>query len=180
MPDLPAPEKSNRPGRKSKSNKEIEERIEVVANMLALDVRKSSIKKFCLEKFGVGYRSAEVYISRARELLVKWSKQSSEEHYIEALAWWRGVIQNQSTDWPAKMRARENLDRLFGIKPPEEHVLRGDPNSPIGVHVTIETILAARRRIADWRKERFGELGHDGNGAGNGETGAAGPQASPG
>ena len=166
--EKPVPE---RRGPKS-TRKEVDERTEIIANMLALDVPTGRIKKFAKDKWGVRYRQTARYMARARDILVKWSQLTPEEHFIQAASFWRGVIQNPSTDIKDKMQARENLDRLFGIKPPEVHVLAGDPNAPIVV--TVESILAARKRVSEWRQDRFGEIAHDGNGAGNGETGAAG------
>jgi hypothetical protein len=106
---------AGRPGRKTHSSKEFQQRIELVAIQLSKRLPKHTVKQNIKEHFGVSARMAEEYISRARELLVDWSGKSLTEHFNEAAAFWLGVIQDPTKDFAYKMRAEENLERLYGL-----------------------------------------------------------------
>jgi hypothetical protein len=111
-------------GRKTKSNKELDERYEFTATLLGLGLTKGVVKKRLIEAYRISPRQVENYITRARTLLVEWSGQSKEEHYVEALGFYRSVIQGAG-GIKDKLQARERLDTLLDLEPPKKHQVSG-------------------------------------------------------
>jgi hypothetical protein len=100
------------------------ERTEYVAGLLARGLPKGQVKRAIYAAFGCGARQAETLISRAREALVGWSGQPKSELWVEAVAFYRSVIQAPGVELRIKLLARERLDRMFGLEPPHVRVVR--------------------------------------------------------
>lgn len=152
-------------GRKTKSNAELEQRIEFTALLLGKALPKSVVKKQLILRYKVSARQCETYISRARALLVAWSGRSRDEHRVDSAAFWLSVIQDLSSSEQARLRARENLDKLYGLYAPVETVVKGDKDNPLRVVNVQEVIEAAQRQAADYRRARMG-AGSQANGDG--------------
>jgi hypothetical protein len=108
------------PVRQTKSAKDLEARVEFTATLLGLGLSKSAIKKRLIEAYQCSARTCETYLSRAKDLLVQWSGQAKQEHFVEAVAFYRSVIQAQGSV-KDKLCARERLDALYGLEPPKEN-----------------------------------------------------------
>lgn len=121
-PDVP---RDSKPGRKTPSNKKREEFIEFTALLVGKDLPKSQIKRHIKEKFQkdlgktVSARTCEDYIARAKELLVEWSERPVKDHFVEAVAFYKSVIQEPGSSRDQKMRARERIDNLYGLEAPK-------------------------------------------------------------
>jgi hypothetical protein len=120
--DVPQAGKANskkhapgRPGRKTRNNDEIQRRVELAAILLGQRMLKHAVIAILKERFGISARTCETLLARARELLVARSGKSHEEHFNEAAAYWLSILQDPRYDIYVKMRAEENLERLYGL-----------------------------------------------------------------
>lgn len=95
-------------------DEELEERIEITASLLGAGLLKSAVKAKMVEMWGCSTRTCETYISRARVLLMHLTQRPKEEHFTEAASFYTSVIQSEA-DLPAKLKARERLDSLYGL-----------------------------------------------------------------
>jgi hypothetical protein len=135
----------------------MEERIEMTAHLLAQAMLKGQIKRLLKAKWGCSARTCEVYLSRARKLLVEKSGRTRGEHFIEAAAFYRSVIQSPNASLRDKLQARERLDVLYGLEAPRDvrftgvvgGVIRHDVKHSLDLSrltdeqlATLETLLA--------------------------------------
>lgn len=95
--------------------RDIEDRIEAVAELIAKRARMSDIKAFCRENFGLGYRQAAEYVSRAREKLRSDAEKPREDLLAEATAFLEGAIRDPAAGHRAKIAAQRELLLLHGV-----------------------------------------------------------------
>jgi hypothetical protein len=127
-------------GRSSESDAELEKRIEWTAMVLGSGLPYCEVKRQVMVQFGCVRRTAETYIARARKLLIKWSGQTKEEHFVEGVAFWRTIIQDPRSTLRARMDARRELDALFGLHAPREVAVGGsEERGPIRIEQVIVT-----------------------------------------
>jgi hypothetical protein len=97
---------------------EVHERIRLVADMLVRRIHKHQIKRALEDKYGLGARQAEVYISRAREYLVERTNRPKDEHIAEAFAFYESIIRDPEAVTADRMRAQDALRQLLGLDAP--------------------------------------------------------------
>jgi hypothetical protein len=119
-------------GRRSGSTtQEIEQRIELTANLLGRGLPKGVVKRQLKEKFGLSFRQAERYITRARQELVKRTGRPKEEHFVDSSAFWTSVIESPTSSLRDKMHARSQLDYLYALARPKTVEVSGKDHRPI-------------------------------------------------
>lgn len=111
---------------------EMVERIEFTIAMLDRDLPKHVIKKELKKKYGIAHTTCERYLRRAREMQVKWSGRSKQDHFTDSACFWRSYLQAPNSDSGTKMFARQQLDRLYGLHRHSEEGA-GEETKPIGV-----------------------------------------------
>ena len=67
------------------------------------------------KKFAVDRRTAKALVRAGRRLLLEWSNQPPEEHYVESVAFYRSVIQS-NCGMKDKVAARQLLDERQGVE----------------------------------------------------------------
>jgi hypothetical protein len=97
---------------------ELDKRVMLAVKLLAKGTIKSDIKKAMQDKFNVGPRAVEDYLSRARAVLREDAAGEIEDHRAEAAAWYRSVLLNDSVNMQAKIKARRGMDDLLGLVGP--------------------------------------------------------------
>lgn len=107
------------PGNKP-TQKDYLTRIRLVADMLARGYRKADIKTICRKKFGVGYRTVENYIRRAKGFLLKELSTTREDQKARALDLYRGVLRDSSGNITVRERllAQQRIDKILGLEEP--------------------------------------------------------------
>lgn len=123
--------------RKTASAEDLGERIEYVASLLGGGLLKSEVKDAIRQRYGddLSARTLETYVSRARELVVKWTGQTKDEHVVEAVAFYRSVLASPTAKMREKLIARERLDLLLDLEPSKKFDLRGKDGGPLQARV---------------------------------------------
>lgn len=130
-----------KPVKKHPTDEEIEERIEYTLLLLNRRLLKSEIKKLLKDKYDVVPRTCEVYLSRARERIVKLSGRTKQEHLDSALNWYESVVQGDDAKMADKLAAHDKLDRLLGL---EDHRLATLEAKLVQMGKTLEEIARAK------------------------------------
>jgi ATP/maltotriose-dependent transcriptional regulator MalT len=110
------PEPKHRKGKIPRA--EIRKRIKLASTMLMQGYPNSQIKATFYEQFSVSYRSVERYLSKARAQLRAQSGKPPEDHIAESLAFYTSITRDTQAPYSARLRARENIDRLLGLRKP--------------------------------------------------------------
>lgn len=112
--DQTPPTKGKKPTRE-----ELRERISLCVEMLSVKGwKKWQIKKAFREKYGSSARSVERYLAKARAILRSEYGKEDVDHSSESYAFYRGVIQSQTSTVREKLKAQENIDKLLGLRKP--------------------------------------------------------------
>lgn len=124
--------KGNRPGRKTKSQQEIEDRIRFTSHLVGQRLFKGDIKRVLKQRWGVNPKTAGTYITRAKRLLARQAGQSIEEHRMDSHAFYNSIMNHPSATLRDKMWAQQRIDALFGL---EIHTIRheGNDSKPVVV-----------------------------------------------
>lgn len=104
------------------TDKEAEVRIEYTCQMLAEGRRKSEIKRFFKNNYGIGYRQVERYIRQARDRLIEESGKAKTEHVADAYQFYMGILQSNDASITEKLVARRQADDLLGLQAPKRVV----------------------------------------------------------
>ena len=90
-----------------------------VRDMLAKGMRKGEIKRALAEELGEDHkpcpRSVETLLKRARETMREESGISKEAHTDESVEFYKSVLRDPDAKTGAKLHARQQLDRIYGI-----------------------------------------------------------------
>jgi len=95
---------------------EQDERIRLVADLLALGYFKAQIKQTVISRYGVTARTAERYLSRAREMLREYTEEDIEDHRGKALKVYWGVVRDPAATPMEKVRAQQRIDKILGLE----------------------------------------------------------------
>lgn len=135
-------------GRQTKSDQELEQRVEFTALLLGRDLPKSEIKRVLKSKYSCSAQTCESYISKARALLIEWSGQTKDELFVESVSFWRSIIQGPRSKDGDRMRARERLDALYALEPPRQvHAQLTGPNGgPVEIEQQVYFFLPYNER----------------------------------
>lgn len=105
-----------------------EDRVIQVAKLLVNRVPKHQIKKALRAKYGLGARSTENNIARAREYLIEQSGRSKEEWVAEILGVYEQALADPAGDYNQKFAAADRIRQLLGLDKP----IKIAPTSPEG------------------------------------------------
>lgn len=152
----PTPEgiirKNNRRPFKRSTLNELADKTEQVRKWLILRLSKHEIHRKFERKYKQHWNACDIHIQRARALLVDLHKKPIEMAKDDAVAYYESVIASNKSSEMAKMRAQENLDKIYGAASALK-VNIGDPDgNPIpGVIVapTVTFVLPAKTQIED-------------------------------
>ena len=135
------------------------DRIESVRKLLAIRTDKGEIKRFLKKTYGVGARTAEKYLSRARAKLLDETGIPKQEHKAGAYAFYAGMVSDENQEPSIRLKAQERIDKLFGLEAPsklnvtnQDDEVRGE-NSMIPS--TPELIARMRKRLAEIERGRL-------------------------
>lgn len=141
MAKIPPPR--NRKGKISAA--EMNKRVELAAELLAKGYRKGKIKQVFREQFSVSFRSVERYLARARKRLRQASGMPPEDHISDSLAFYQSITRDANATESAKLRARENIDKLLGLRKP----FKIATTDAAGNDLPEDELAARRERVAN-------------------------------
>ena len=112
----PLPEES-RPVRATAA--ELEARVEYTAMMLIDGRRKSEVKRFFKDNYGLSGRQAERYLRLARDRLVQETEKTRRELIAESFGFYMRVLHNPDASTGEQLSARQKADELMGLQAPK-------------------------------------------------------------
>lgn len=115
------------------TNQEVQDRLQLVYELLAKAHTKGMIKKVMMEKFGLGPRGTEEYISRARGIMIKDAQQDRQILVGESAAFFKDMMRKPNARDADKLRAAEALNQLFGLNAPARQEVSGPNGGPIQI-----------------------------------------------
>ena len=127
----------------------IQARVQWIENLLVTEtLLKSELKKRVRERYGIqNPRTIEEYITRARERLMTRLMRTKDEHRLESLSFYEGMLHSTATTPTEKIRARERIDKLLGLEQPMQ-IQAELSTKPMGVPVD-QLPLAQRKQLLD-------------------------------
>jgi hypothetical protein len=148
---------------------QIEERIQACVKLLSQGKRKEEIKKAVMRQYDVVARTVEVYLSRARVILLKQSQKSATEHRADSYALYLEIASDTKAARRDRIKARERIDKLLGLE--LEHgqaIPRDDDLDRAGSTDRVAALRSAVLRLAAQRGIPGPVGGVSGNGNGKG------------
>lgn len=97
---------------------EYEERVELTYRLLSDGLRKGEIKQALKAQYGVTARTAESYLSRAKDMQLLELREDRESHRSAALAFYKRVLSDPSTRVADRLTAQKRIDHLLGLEVP--------------------------------------------------------------
>lgn len=137
----------------------VQERVEMVADMLAHGANQREIRFFLEKKQNLNWRMVPEYIGRAREWILKEASGITKTQALaEAIQFYQRTIANKKFHIRDKLEARKRLDLIFGLEAPRRLAIR-DEMPPIpadnaarlldsGMLAALETVYGADARKA--------------------------------
>ena len=129
--------------KKKSTDAVVAERIRAVRSLVNQGQTKGAIKVFCCQNFGVHYRTAETYYARAREEMLADAGIDRETLLAESKAFWSEMLVNDDASLADRMRARENLDKLFALSQASMKVVHSGTVEHAASTKTLEAIADA-------------------------------------
>ncbi len=107
------------------------ERVCRVADLLGRGAYKHEIKRWLRDRFGVGPRTAELLISKARDLIIERTGETKEWHRALAFSFYVSVIRDPDAPITLKIKAQCSINRLLGLNAPKGHRHAGAAALPL-------------------------------------------------
>ena len=76
------------------------------------------VKQLLMQRYGIEFRQAGVYIARARKALLEESGKPENEHRTDAYNLYITIIEDKNLPPLTRLRAQELLVKLFGLEGP--------------------------------------------------------------
>lgn len=110
-------------------------RLELVRKLLLARCAKWEIKKVLYAQFGIKARTAERYLSRARDQLLKELDRPKKDHVSDAYEFYVGIIRSKTATAREKILAQDRIDKLLGLEAPtrSKHEHSGPDGGPISI-----------------------------------------------
>lgn len=113
---------------KKATNQEVVDRLEMAGTLLLKGMNKCDIKRALARYYNISTKMAEIYIGRARAVLLKDSGRPENEHRADAYALYKGMVEDQSLKPLTRLRAQELMVKLLGIEGPQRVEFSGQLN----------------------------------------------------
>ena len=127
---------------------QINERIELVENLLGQGVKTGQIKRAIISQYGVAYGQVLIYIARARANIQKRFSQNKEEHRADSFSFYEAIAApNSKASAGARLRARQRIDELLGLDAPRRTEFSGPDGAPIATEDKTPTPRIGKARL---------------------------------
>lgn len=126
-------------------DEEMEERVEFMSKLMALDLRKGHLRREFQKQYGpVSHQTLSRYESRARARNLESLNRPKPEWVSESIEYYREIAQDPATEPRDRIKARERIDKLLGLEAPARTEHSGVDGGPI----QIEQLIAASELTA--------------------------------
>ena len=95
---------------------EMEERIALTADLLALHYHKTQIRATIIARYGISGSTAEKYLARARAKLRALLDGDIEEHRSKSLTVYAKVVRDPQATPREKVLAQQRIDKILGLE----------------------------------------------------------------
>jgi hypothetical protein len=112
------PDKPERVRSRKHTRYEVERIVHFTSALVAGGLRKGDVKDALRAEYGLNYRSAENYLSRARKLLRDRLDIDTEDHRAGALAFYKSVLADPKAHIREKLWAQDSIVRLLALAGP--------------------------------------------------------------
>lgn len=117
------------------SEAEVEERTQLVIQLLAVGMLKSDIKRVLKQKYDCGARAVEDYLSRARLAIRQEHEGDVACDRAESLLYYLTIASNAKLPVRDRIRARARYDDIMGFT-----------GHRVGVHVAVQTNVGVQEK----------------------------------
>jgi len=161
------------------TNRELADRVDFVARLMAKGRTKTEIHRATEERYGVGWRTSDRYMARVRDDWGRHARSDVAAVRAESIQVYEEIMRDPKASAQARIKARERIDLLFGADAPKRFEHSGPDGLPIPVAEKVVIIElpaqdAEQQRgaedIARWRDEHA-HVGGNGHGNGSGGNG---------
>ena len=137
-------------GRPQATREIMQERVALAAELLARHAFTHQINDAFRKKYADNMPSRTIaeYVMRARKAYFDRSKMSKDDAIAESLATYTSVIRSAKSTNAERLRAQELIDRLLGLRAPEQKEFHGLENT-IVVGGDLTTVKIGALEIAD-------------------------------
>jgi len=77
---------------------------------------KTEIHRLVKDRYNLGHRQADNYLTRARGVMLAQTGKPMAEHKADAYEYYKGIIKSSTIGDREKLIARERLDKLLGLE----------------------------------------------------------------
>lgn len=98
------------------TQEEIEKRIDICVQYLGRKTPKSVIKQRLNVLYGVGPRTVEAYLSRARKKIMQAVGRTRADLVADSVATYTAIIADPDTSASDRIRAQERIDKVLGLE----------------------------------------------------------------
>lgn len=141
---------------KKPTREEHAERIDTCRLLLTARQPKHAIKRAMTERYGIGARTCERYLSRARAILLKELDGTPDGHKADAYLFYSSIISDKNESSRDRIKAQERIDKLLGLEGPIKFAQTDTQGNDI---TTPEQARARLDRILDTIRQRHGGEG---------------------
>lgn len=145
------------------TKKEIEERVEFARNIYLKQRFKGQMIAEIKQEFGVSARTAEKYLSRAKEQVRELSDATWMEKRENAYQFYLSIAMDESQPAHSRIKAQTRIDQIYGLDAPVK-VARTDKD---GNDITLDEAESRIDSLAARIAERGGDPGPGGGAPGN-------------
>lgn len=132
-------------GKSYPSKEEHRKRLDLVRKLIQAGMYDGQIRAAVAKEFGCSRKTVFRYIAIVRkEVQAEYTQEESERHRADSLEFYRGIFSNPKLPTQARIRARENMDKLLGLAVPEVRLVQ---TVDISLRASIENL--ARQQLTE-------------------------------
>lgn len=131
-------------------------RIVAVAEAIAKGYTRTQIKATFSKEWTCSPRTVERYIIRARNMMLAESSTTNFDQLVsEAVMFWKSRMRDPKLPPREQSRARENLDKIFGLYKPTKVAVTDAQGNDVFENENEDELMLRRKRVAEaWQRLR--------------------------
>jgi len=116
---MPEKEKKKGGGGHRCTEREAEERTQLVVDLMSLGYHDGQIKRTVAGRYSVSPRSTEIYLGRARQVLKETADGNPQEQRGCSLNVYAKVVRDPTATNFERIKAQSRIDRILGLEAPQ-------------------------------------------------------------
>jgi hypothetical protein len=145
------------------TEREIDDRVAFARDTYLRHRFKSTQIKAIRDEFGVSRRTAETYLSRARQEIRSLSDATWMEKREASYEFYLSIVMDETKPPNSRIKAQGAIDKLFGLDAPIKIARTDSDGNDLDLDGAADRVSALAQRIAD----RRGDSGSGGGSPGN-------------